>query len=276
MASGGATGSRASTRLLDGLERIGRSTVGTLELIGFGASLCWDSVYWLFLGPRRNQRVRAVAVFAEAMEGGVAAIPIIAVLSLTIGLMLALQGVHALEAFGAQQQVVYGVALGVTREFAPLITGILVAGRSGSALAARLATMTISEEVDALRVMGINPVRFLVAPSLLAMAVMVPALALMADLVGLLGAGLYIIPAIDLMPAGYLDQTLRSVSVDDVLHGLSKSVVFGVLIATIGISQGSAVEGGAEGVGRVTTRAVVQSISAIVVTDMIFVYIATL
>ena len=108
------------------------------------------------------------------------------------------------------------------------------------------------------------------------MAVMVPALALMADLVGLLGAGLYIIPAIDLTPVGYLDQTLRSVSVDDVLHGLSKSVVFGVLIATIGISQGSAVEGGAEGVGRVTTRAVVQSISAIVVTDMIFVYIATL
>ncbi len=276
MASGGRSESGASTRLLGGLERIGRATVGTLELIGFGASLCWDSVYWLVLGPRRNQRVRAAAVFAEAMEGGVAAIPIIAVLSLTIGLMLALQGVHALEAFGAQQQVVYGVALGVTREFAPLITGILVAGRSGSALAARLATMTISEEVDALRVMGINPVRFLVAPSLLAMAVMVPALALMADLVGLLGAGLYIMPAIDLTPAGYLDQTLRSVSVDDVLHGLSKSVVFGVLIATIGISQGSAVEGGAEGVGRVTTRAVVQSISAIVVTDMIFVYIATL
>lgn len=276
MASRGQSESAASTRLLGGLERIGRATVGTLELIGFGASLCWDSVYWLVLGPKRNQRVRAAAIFAEAMEGGVAAIPIIAVLSLTIGLMLALQGVHALEAFGAQQQVVYGVALGVTREFAPLITGILVAGRSGSALAARLATMTISEEVDALRVMGINPVRFLVAPSLLAMAVMVPALALMADLVGLLGAGLYIIPAIDLTPAGYLDQTIRSVSVDDVLHGLSKSVVFGVLIATIGISQGSAVVGGAEGVGRVTTRAVVQSISAIVVTDMIFVYIATL
>ena len=209
------------TALVDGFERIGRTTVGLFEQIGFGASLCWDSLYWLFFGASRNQRVRAAAVFAEAMEGGVAAIPIIAMLSLTIGLMLALQGVHALETFGAQEQVVFGVALGVTREFAPLITGILVAGRSGSALAARLATMTISEEVDALKVMGINPVRFLVAPSLLAMAVMVPALALMADLVGLIGAGLYIVPTIDITVAGYVDQTIQSISVDDVLHGLS-------------------------------------------------------
>ncbi len=276
MASARRADSGAAPALAGVFERLGRTTVGALEIVGFGATLCWDSAYWLLIGSRRNQRVRAAAVFAEAMEGGVAAIPIIAMLSLTIGLMLALQGVNALEAFGAEQQVVFGVALGVTREFAPLITGILVAGRSGSALAARLATMIINEEVDALRVMGINPVRFLVAPSLLAMAIMVPALALMADLVGLLGAGVYIVPAIDITPAGYLEQTIQSISIDDVLHGLTKSIVFGVLIATIAISQGSAVRGGAEGVGRVTTNAVVQSISAIVVTDMIFVYIATL
>ena len=210
------------------------------------------------------------------MEAGIRAIPIIAVLSMTIGIMLALQGIHALKAFGAQHQVVFGVALGITREFAPLITGILVAGRSGSALAARLATMTISQEVDALRSMGINPVRFLVAPSLLAMAVMVPALALMADFVGLLGAGLYIAPEIDITMGAYIDQTI------DFDHGgrrLSRprrrARSSACSSRSSGIVDGSSVTGGAEGVGRVTTSSVVHGISAIVLTDMIFVFAAT-
>lgn len=259
----------------DFFEGVGRSTARGLEQFGFGATLFWQVVYWVFMGRARHQRVRAAPVFAEAMEAGIRAIPIIAVLSMTIGIMLALQGIHALKAFGAQHQVVFGVALGITREFAPLITGILVAGRSGSALAARLATMTISQEIDALRSMGINPVRFLVAPSLLAMMVMVPALALMADFVGLLGAGLYIAPEIDITMGAYMDQTIDSITVDDVFHGLAKSAIFGVLITIVGIVDGSSVTGGAEGVGRVTTASVVHGISAIVLTDMIFVFAAT-
>jgi len=256
-------------------EDVGRGTARGLEQFGYGASLFWETLYWLGMGRIRRQRVRAAPIFAEAMEAGIRAIPIIAVLSMTIGIMLALQGIHALKAFGAQHQVVFGVALGVTREFAPLITGILVAGRSGSALAARLATMTISQEVDALRSMGINPVRFLVVPSMVAMAVMVPMLALMADFVGLLGAGLYICPEIDITMSAYMDQTIQSISVDDVFHGLSKSAIFGVLITIVGIVDGSSVTGGAEGVGRVTTSSVVHGISAIVLTDMIFVFAAT-
>jgi len=259
----------------DFFEGVGRGTVRGFEQFGYGATLFWQVVYWVFMGRVRHQRVRAAPVFAEAMEAGIRAIPIIAVLSGTIGIMLALQGIHALKAFGAQDQVVFGVALGITREFAPLITGILVAGRSGSALAARLATMTISQEVDALRSMGINPVRFLVAPSLLAMVVMVPALALMADFVGLLGAGLYIAPEIDISMATYMNQVIDSISSDDVYHGLAKSAIFGVLITIVGIVDGSSVTGGAEGVGRVTTASVVHGISAIILTDMIFVFVAT-
>jgi phospholipid/cholesterol/gamma-HCH transport system permease protein len=118
-------------------------------------------------------------------------------------------------------------------------------------------------------------VRFLVAPSLLAMAVMVPALALMADFVGLLGAGLYIAPEIDITMGAYIDQTIDSITVDDVFHGLAKSAIFGVLITIVGIVDGSSVTGGAEGVGRVTTSSVVHGISAIVLTDMIFVFAAT-
>jgi phospholipid/cholesterol/gamma-HCH transport system permease protein len=197
------------------------------------------------------------------------------VLSGTIGIMLALQGIDGLRKFGAQDQVVFGVALGITREFAPLITGILVAGRSGSALAARLATMTISQEVDALRSMGVDPVRFLVVPALLAMVVMVPALVIMADLVGLFGAGLYIAPEIDITMTTYMNQVIDSISSDDVFHGLAKSAIFGVLITIVGIVDGSSVTGGAEGVGRVTTSSVVHGISAIILTDMIFVFAAT-
>jgi phospholipid/cholesterol/gamma-HCH transport system permease protein len=171
--------------------------------------------------------------------------------------------------------VVVGVALSVTREFAPLITGILIAGRSGSALAARLGTMTINQEVDALTVMGINPVRYLVAPALLALVVMLPALTFFSDVVGLFAAGLYVSADLGLSLAAYLDQTLQIVKVGDLTHGLGKSVIFGVLIALIGVANGAAVKGGAEGVGKATTRAVVQSISAIVFTDMVFVFVVT-
>jgi phospholipid/cholesterol/gamma-HCH transport system permease protein len=171
--------------------------------------------------------------------------------------------------------VTIGVALSVTREFSPLITGILVAGRSGSALAARLGTMTISDEVDALRVMGINPIRFLVAPSLVAMVVMLPALVIWANFLALLGAGLYITAELGIAMGAYLDQTIRYLDVGDVMHGLAKSVIFGVLITIVGVVNGVSVRGGAEGVGRVTTNAVVHALAAIVVTDMIFVYVAT-
>jgi phospholipid/cholesterol/gamma-HCH transport system permease protein len=170
---------------------------------------------------------------------------------------------------------VVGIAFGMTREFAPLITGILVAGRSGSALAARLATMTISQEVDALRVMGINPVRFLVVPSLLAMLVSLPALVVWADLVSLLAAGLYVSGELGTTLQAYFAETRDLLDAGDVMHGVWKSLIFAVLVALIGIVDGSAVSGGAEGVGRVTTRSVVHGITAIVLTDMLFVFATT-
>ena len=168
-----------------------------------------------------------------------------------------------------------GVAFGMTREFGPLITGILVAGRSGSAFAARLGTMTISQEVDALRVMGVNPVRFLVVPSLVAMLIMLPSLVIWADLVSIYAAGLYISADLGMTMAAYVDQVLALLSSDDILHGIQKSVMFAVLITVVGIVDGSSVEGGAEGVGRVTTNAVVHGITAIVLTDMLFVFATT-
>jgi len=256
------------------LNGLGRRSLDTLASFGFGASLLAESAYWTALGRRQGQPVRLASVVQQMMDTGVGAIPIVTVLSATIGLMLALQGIHALEPFGAQGQVSLGVALSVVREFGPLITGIIVAGRSGSAMAARLGSMTINQEIDALRVMGIHPVRFLVAPNLIAMLVMVPALALWAELVALASAGLYITGRLGIGFATYVDQVTGFLDVDDLGHGLAKALIFGALITLVGVVNGTRVTGGAEGVGRVTTSSVVQAITAIVIADGLFVYAA--
>ncbi len=263
------------TSLVDRLETIGRSSVKTVEQFGYGASLLAESVFWLFLGPARRQPVRIPAIFAQMMETGIYAIPIVSILAATIGVMLALQGIHTLKIFGAESRVTIGIALSVTREFAPLITGILVAGRSGSALAARLGTMNISQEIDALRVMGINPVRFLVVPALVAMMIIVPALTFWSVLVGLFAAGVYVSVDLGISLSAYIDEVIEILKVGDLLHGVGKSFIFAVLITLVGVVNGAGVEGGAEGVGRATTRSVVQAITAIIITDMLFVFVVT-
>ena len=261
--------------LLQKVETVGRITTKWIDSLGFGAALLYESVYWICLGGRRRQQVHLAPIVSQMMEVGILALPIISLVSVTIGLMLAIQGIDALKDFGAEHQVTYGVALSVVREFAPLITGILIAGRSGSAFAARLSTMTINSEVDALHVMGINPVRFLVVPSLVAMMIMVPSLTLWADLVALLGAGLYISTDLSISMGTYLAETIASLETNDVLHGIGKSLVFGILITVVGVVNGSSVTGGAEGVGQVTTGAVVHSILAIILADLLIVFLLT-
>ncbi|OAN52322.1 ABC transporter [Paramagnetospirillum marisnigri] len=257
------------------LDRLGRRTMGGVAEFGFACALVGESLYWLVMGGKRRQRVRLAPVVAQAMEIGIGALPIVTVLSGTIGIMLAIQGIYSLKLFGAESRVTLGVAMSTVREFAPLITGILVAGRSGSALAARLGTMRINQEIDALTVMGISPVRFLVVPALVAMLVMLPCLTLWADLVGLFAAGLYIAPQLGSSMGAYADEVVNLVKLNDMLHGLAKSGIFAVLITVVGVVNGASVTGGAEGVGRMTTRSVVHAISAIVITDMIFVFMVT-
>jgi phospholipid/cholesterol/gamma-HCH transport system permease protein len=235
-----------------------------------------ESVYWLVFGRQVRQTVRAEPVAAQMMVIGVQAIPIVSMLSIAIGVTLSMQGIQSLEQFGAQHQVVFMVAISVTREFGPLITGILVAGRSGSALAARISTMTISQEVDALKVMGINPVRFLVVPSLFGMLIVLPALTLWSILIALLGSAAYVAPVVGTTFGAYWTEVNASITFGDIGHGLLKSAIFAVLITIVAVVDGSSVEGGAEGVGRVTTSSVVHGISAIIVTDMIFVFAATM
>jgi phospholipid/cholesterol/gamma-HCH transport system permease protein len=239
------------------------------------AALLIESLYWIAFGWLKGQPVRASAVLARMVAIGLQAVPILAILAFTIGVMLAIQGIHTLRAFGAESQVVVGIAFSVTREFAPMITGILVAGRFGSALAAEVGTRQISQEVDALRVMGIEPVRYLVAPTLVAMLVMVPALTVLADAIALLGGGVYASLELGISLGTYFERTLDVLTVADLQQGLYKSLVFAVIITLVGVSNGFLVTGGAEGVGRATTRAVVLSIAWIVIADMVFTYFLT-
>lgn len=256
-------------------EKLGKTTVRGLEEFGYAFSLLVEAFYWVILGYRRRQAVKPPSVFTQMMQIGIQALPIVTVLAFTIGIMLAIQGIATLRTFGAESQVVLGIALSVTREFSPLIIGILVAGRSGSALAARIGTMLISQEIDALRVIGISPVRYLVAPAMLAMLIMLPTLTFFADLVALFGGAVYSNIELGMSIHAYFDRTFEVLDVDDVMQGIWKSLVFATVITLVSFVNGFSVTAGAEGVGRATTRSVVLSITYIIIADMIFTYFLT-
>jgi phospholipid/cholesterol/gamma-HCH transport system permease protein len=255
------------------VETIGYRTLRGIAELGYVAMLFLESAYWTLWGKRLHQGVRLSAIVQEAMRIGVLAIPIASLLVFTVGIMLAIQGIETLKTFGAQATVVIGIALSITREFSPLIISILVAGRSGSAITARIGSMMESQEIDALRVIGISPIRFLAAPILIAMLVMVPALTVIGDLMGLLGGALYTSMELQMSVANYLQRSLDVLSVDDIRQGLIKAAVFALIIALVGLSNGFQVRGGAEGVGRATTRSVVTSISLIILADMVFTFL---
>ncbi|MCP5268063.1 MAG: ABC transporter permease [Zoogloeaceae bacterium] len=265
----------ATKALIAFVESVGQRAVSAIRELGYLAALCAESIYWLFMGHRRRQPVRLRAIFKEAVGVGVSAIPIVGLASFATGMMLAIQGIHTLRTFGAEDQVVLGIALSVTREFGPLITGIFVAGRSGSAIAARIGTMQISQEIDALRVIGINPVRYLVAPLMAAMLLTLPALTVMADMLALIGGALYCAGELSLPPAIFFARTFESLLVADVLQGVYKSLIFAVVITLIGAGNGFGVTAGAEGVGRATTRAVVLGSIGIILADMVFTFLTS-
>ena len=258
--------------LLVHIEHLGRKFVAGIEEAGYIFALLVESLLWIFVGPFIRQPIRIPSVFSQMMQIGIAAIPIVFVLSFAIGVMLAIQGIHTLKTFGAESQVVYGIAFSVTREFGPLITGILIAGRSGSSLAARIGTMQVNQEIDALRVMGINPARYLIAPALLAMIIMVPVLTFFSDLAAMLGGAVYSGIEMGLSFDAYANQSIDILKADDIMQGLIKSLVFAVIIVMVGVVNGFSVQGGAEGVGKATTRSVVMAISCIVIADMLFTY----
>jgi phospholipid/cholesterol/gamma-HCH transport system permease protein len=203
-------------------------------------------------------------------RAGADAVPILALLTFLVGLVTGFQAAIQLKQFGANIFVADLVALSITRELGPLMTAIILAGRSGAAFAAELGTMRVSEEVDALLTLGLDPYRFLVLPRVLALLVVAPLLTFLADVCGILGGLLVALLTLDLTAGSYLRETRSALGLWDVGSGLVKSVAFGMVIALIACQRGLAASGGAEGVGRVTTSAVVTSLFAIVLMDALF------
>ncbi|MDQ1333891.1 MAG: phospholipid/cholesterol/gamma-HCH transport system permease protein [Thermodesulfobacteriota bacterium] len=201
---------------------------------------------------------------------GVEGLPIVALISFLMGLIMAFMSSVQLQQFGANIYVASLVSLAMTRELGPIITAIIVAGRSGSAFAAEIGTMKISEEVDALFTMGFNPVLFLAVPKLIAAVIMVPILTLFSDLFAIMGGLLVGVSMLDLTVNSYIAQTIKTLSLFDVFWGVLKSGIFAALITLIGCLRGFQVRGGAASVGQATTSAVVSSIFMIILSDSIF------
>jgi phospholipid/cholesterol/gamma-HCH transport system permease protein len=230
-------------------------------------SLNAQILYWLLLAPFRGRPVRLAHVFEQMVRIGVQAVPMTALTSLSIGITLAMQGAHELARMGATAYVPDLVAISLLRELGPLLVGVVVIGRSGSAITAELGTMKVSEEIEALQVMAINPVRFLVLPRFLAMMIMLPALTVFGNYIGLTGGWTICHFSLDLETAAYIRRLVESSTLMDLVSGTAKSFVFAWLIATISCRYGLAVEGGAEGVGRSTTQSVVVCILTMLIAD---------
>ena len=252
------------------VSQIGGSVTNGLAYFGSLASLGGRAAYYTVLGPFRGKPLRLQRAVNQAMDVGVRALPILSLITFFIGLILALQSAYELRRFGALNYVSTAVAISMTRELGPLITAIVVIGRSGSAFAAEIGTMKVTEEIDALETMAISPVHFLVTPKFLAMVIMLPCLTIWANTLGILGGSLFGVTQADFTFPRYIQSSVDSLFLRDIVTGLIKSVMFGITITAVGCLEGLSTGTGAEQVGRSTTRAVVMSIFLVVVVDLIF------
>jgi phospholipid/cholesterol/gamma-HCH transport system permease protein len=204
------------------------------------------------------------------VRSGADALPIVALITFLTGLVTAFQAAIQLHRVGADLFVADAVALSMTRELGPLMTAIIAAGRSGAAFAAELGTMRVSEEIDALHTLGLDPQRYLVLPRLLALASMLPLLTLLADAIGIAGGLVVGVVSLELVPIAYLEETRKALVPWDVTSGLLKAVTFALAIGLVACQRGLATRGGAEGVGRATTSAVVGSLFFLITLDAVF------
>jgi phospholipid/cholesterol/gamma-HCH transport system permease protein len=252
------------------VSQIGGGVTDALAYVGSLASLGGRAAYDSFIGPFLGKPVRLRRAVSQAMDVGVRALPILSLITFFIGLILALQGAYELRRFGAINYVAATVAISMTRELGPLITAIVVIGRSGSSFAAEIGTMKVTEEIDALETMAISPVDFLVAPKFVAMVVMVPCLTIWANAMGILGGSLFGVWQAGFTFARYMQVSVDALILRDITTGLMKSVIFGATITAVGCLEGLSTGVGAEQVGRATTAAVVKSIFLVILEDVVF------
>jgi phospholipid/cholesterol/gamma-HCH transport system permease protein len=254
------------------IAEIGRAAAITGRDIRAQVAFIGETTTALWYAAKNPARVRWKDVWYTCEQVGVNALPIVALISFLLGIILAFQAAVPMRQFGAELFVADLVGLSILRELGPLMTAILLAGRSGAAFAAEIGTMKVNEELNALTTMGLDPVRFLVVTRILAALLMMPLLTLFADLIGILGGALTMI-TFNIPIVSFLHEVDSLVDVKDLLAGLAKAPVFAVLIAGVGCLRGLQTQTGASAVGISATRAVVSSIVLLVVVDGIYAFV---
>ncbi len=255
--------------VLSGIERIGRDIFAGLQAfaaqIAFLGELALASAH----AARHPRSIRFRDILRIAEEAGVRAVPLVMLLGFVIGLIMALQSAIQLRWYGAELLVANVVGLSLARELGPMMTAIVLTGRSGSAFAAELGAMKVNDEINALTTMGIDPLRFLVLPRLIAALLVTPLLAMFMNLAGLMG-GLVVFLSLGFPPVTFINQVVGAVGLQDLLNGLTKAIMFGALVAMAGCRAGFTAGSGARAVGEATTGAVVSGIVLIILADGVF------
>jgi phospholipid/cholesterol/gamma-HCH transport system permease protein len=263
-------GARRAKKADSFLVTVGKQTQSTMKQSGEMLEFVGDTAFGFgrVLGARAKFRRSDLLLLMQ--ECGVQALPIVSLISILVGLILAFVGAVPLRQFGAPIFVADLVGIAMAREMGALMTAIIMAGRTGAAFAAQLGTMEVNEEIDALKTFGFPPFDFLVTPRMIALIAMMPILTLYSDLLGIFGGGIVGVTMLDIPLAQYVNETLAHLSVGDFMVGIVKSIIFGVLIAVAGCSRGMKCGRSASAVGAAATSAVVQAIVMIVVADGIF------
>ncbi len=258
------------SRAVVAVGRLGGGVLQVLRTVGAWTRLGFSACGWAVTGPFRS-RVIGVRLFTQQMERvGVQSAPLIFLVSALIGMILILQMATTLDEFGQISLAPRMVAIGVVRELGPLLTALILAGRVGAAFTAEIGTMVVSEEVLALETMGVPPVGYLVAPRLVACLTMVPCIVLCADAVAILGGFAISVTQLGLSATTYLEETIRGITMRDLVLGEVKAVVFGWIIAVTACYRALRVRGAADEVGRATMQSVVSAMVLIIVANSIF------
>jgi phospholipid/cholesterol/gamma-HCH transport system permease protein len=257
----------AANRPLNAVERVGKSTAELFEEVVALLSFIGESWLALVACVAHPSRLRWRPILFNIRSAGFDALPIVGLLSFLLGIVVAYQGADQLRQYGANIFVADLVGLSMLREFAPLIAAIIIAGRSGSAYAAQIGTMAVTEEIDAMRTMGIAPLEMLVLPKVIALVIALPLLTVFADVLGVFGGMVMASAKLDVSYGEFLDRMVKAVSITSYWVGIGKAPVFAAIIAVVGCFQGFRTRGGADSVGTHTTRSVVQAIFLVIVAD---------